>query len=148
MGPNVKGGKNQKKGKNNTNNSRARDVRNIPTSNESEGLFYGWVVAVLGDCRFHVNKTTKDSYIAEPYLVHLAKGARRYGRIMNGSLILYSERSFEAKGDVSYTFNADEVSFLLRTNEIKDKPSNEQSSGTNLGFDFTSNAEEVNMEEL
>lgn len=138
MPKNVHGGNKAKKGRNVPRGNKFNSKNIILPEEELE--FIGHVVGVLGDCRFNVEILTSTSR-SKTVMCHLSNGKRKLGRILLGAHVLFSMRGYEDKGDILYLYNPDEVSQLIKMEEIIDITAG--NLGQELGFNFNSGADET-----
>jgi hypothetical protein len=106
----------------------------IPLPETEDDSHVGHITKVHGDCRFDAQIITSTG-VSKTVLVHLSKGKKKLGRVVNGSFILFSIREYEEKGDILYLYNPDEVSYLKKSGEIVDPETLTETGVT--GFDFS-----------
>jgi len=129
--PKNSGGNKARKGRKDGGSSKSKV---IPLPETEDDSHIGRITKVNGDCRFDAQIVTSTG-TSKTMSVHLSKGKRKLGRIVNGSFILFSIREYEEKGDILYLYNTDEVSYLTKSGEIVDPDTLTETGVT--GFDFS-----------
>jgi len=141
MPRNLKGGNKAKKKSNKGAGVRTR--KDIPLPEEDENSHIAKVISVLGDCRFNIEIISDTGIKKEVMISHLSKSARRFGRVVSGSIVKVSKRDFENKCDILYTYDPSEVDFLNNNNFI-DK--NECTLNEEGGISFTNEANDEDLD--
>ena len=131
MPRNINGGNKAKKFSNKTVNF--RDKKNIPLPVSEDNLHIAKVTGVLGDCRFNIEFISDTGLKKECMISHLPRSSRKYGRIVNESIVKVSKRQFENKCDILYTYDQSEVQYL-RNKKIIDI--NEEQTEDNGDINF------------
>ena len=131
MPRNLKGGNKAKMFSNKSVNS--RDKRNIPLPVSEDNSHIAKVIGVLGDCRFKIEFISDSGLKKECMISHLPRSSKKYGRIVNDSIVKVSKRDFENKCDILYTYDPSEVQYLYNKKIIeKDEEKNEDNVDINF----------------
>ena len=131
MPRNIKGGNKAKKFSNKSVNS--RDKKNIPLPVSEDNSHIAKVTGVLGDCRFNIEFISDSGLKKECMISHLPRSSRKYGRIVNDSIVKVSKRDFENKCDILYTYDPSDVQYLYNKKIIeKDEEQNEDNGDINF----------------
>ena len=78
---------------------------------------------------------------------HLPRSSRKYGRIVNDSIVKVSKRDFENKCDILYTYDPSEVQYLYNKKIIeKDEEQNEDNGDIN--FIINNGDDEIDISDI
>ena len=145
MPRNIKGGNKAKKFSNKSVNS--RDKKNIPLPVSEDNSHIAKVTGVLGDCRFNIEFISDSGLKKECMISHLPRSSRKYGRIVNDSIVKVSKRDFENKCDILYTYDPSEVQYLYNKKIIeKDEEQNEDNGDIN--FIINNGDDEIDISDI
>jgi hypothetical protein len=145
MPRNIKGGNKAKKFSNKSVNS--RDKKNIPLPVSEDNSHIAKVTGVLGDCRFNIEFISDSGLKKECMISHLPRSSRKYGRIVNDSIVKVSKRDFENKCDILYTYDPSEVQYLYNKKIIeKDEEQNEDNGDIN--FILNNGDDEIDISDI
>lgn len=145
MPRNTKGGNKAKKFSNKGVNF--RDKKNIPLPVTEDNSHIAKVTGVLGDCRFNVEFISDTGLKKECMISHLPRSSRKYGRVVNDSIVKVSKREFENKCDILYTYDQSEVQYLL-SKKIIERIQEEIEDNTGISFETKNDEDEFDISDI